>query len=215
VLEEPDATYSPSTIDLDAISITTGSQAAQIPSICPTGGPVHLGTNTAGSDIYVLCSNSLLIVSPSLNAVVKTIDLPGSATQDMALSSDGTYAYIVNGTSSVAVIDTSTGSKVATVTLPAGAMASYVYMSPDGQNVYVIGEGTLETYVISTLTNQVVTTYEDAPQGFSSFYSDSDNYQIIKLPGNSPSQVSTSTVTATTTTTSVPTTISVSTSIIP
>lgn len=185
-----------SSLYLYAFSLSTGS-GTKIGSIsCASNGEgMQLYTDSAGTDVYVVCGETLYVVSTASESVVKTISL-NSAVSSMAITPTGTYAYVVDGTATVGVWDLSTGAETTSVTLPTGANANYAYMSPDGYNVYIDGEGTAEIYAISTSTNKVTSTYDGiSTYGLSSF----DNFRIVKLPGNSAILVSTTTVPATTT----------------
>ena len=72
----------------------------------------------------------------------------------VAITPDGTQAYVTNADNTVSVIKTANRAVVATVTVDSPAA---VAVSPNGQEVYVgKQEGTNKVRVIATATNRVV-----------------------------------------------------------
>ena len=75
----------------------------------------------------------------------------------MAITPDGTKAYVVNGNSgTVSVIDTATNTVGATVTV--GTAPYGVAITPDGTSAYVTNDGSNTVSVIDTATNTVSAT---------------------------------------------------------
>jgi YVTN family beta-propeller protein len=109
-------------------------------------------------------SDSVSVIDTSKNSVLTTIPV-GSFPQGVAVTPDGTHAYVANVSDSVSVIDTSTNIVSATVPLPAGSEPIAVAISPDGTRAYVASCGTSSVSVISTSTNGVVATVSTAPLG--------------------------------------------------
>jgi len=82
----------------------------------------------------------------------------GRAPLGVAVSPDGTRAYITNGEGTVSVINTATKTLIATVT-GVGPNPYWAEVSPDGALVYVANNAASGTVtVISTATNSVTAT---------------------------------------------------------
>lgn len=109
-------------------------------------------------------SNSVSVIDTSKNTVVATVPV-NSSPQSVAVSPDGTHAYVANVADSVSVIDTSTNLLAATIQLPVGSQPTAVTISPDGTRAYVADCGTNSVSVISTSTNNLVATASVVPAG--------------------------------------------------
>jgi YVTN family beta-propeller protein len=123
------------------------------------GSPEDVAVSTDGQLIYAT-GNSQVFVIDVTHAVVGQIPLVGVQVSDdltpdggVAFSPDGAFAYVAGG--DVAVIETATGTQVATVDTQ-GVQALDLEVTPDGTFVYVAGVGGL--VVIDAATNSVVTT---------------------------------------------------------
>lgn len=85
----------------------------------------------------------------------------GSGPAAVAFSPDGSTAYVSdNGSGTVSVINTATGTVTATITV-AGDLRDLA-VTPDGSTVYVAGHafaGASDVYAISTATNTVTSTF--------------------------------------------------------
>ncbi len=66
--------------------------------------------------------------------------------------------YVANGSGTVSVIDTTTNTVIATITIGAGTGPQGVAITPDGTRVYVSDFGSNHVSVISTATNTVTAT---------------------------------------------------------
>jgi YVTN family beta-propeller protein len=74
----------------------------------------------------------------------------------IAITPDGTHAYVVNSSSgTVSVIATATNTVVG---IPVGIAPLGVATTPDGQHAYVTNDGFGTVSVIATSTNTVTTT---------------------------------------------------------
>src|ERR1700685_1742798 len=99
------------------------------------------------------------VIDTSTNTVSATITV-GTSPNGVAITPDGSMAYIANGGSSgvVSVIDTST--KNATATISVGEFPTGIAITPDGSTAYVLtqgyGLGTGYIYVVDTATNSVL-----------------------------------------------------------
>ncbi len=126
---------------------------------------VGLGTATAQAQTraYVANrSNTVSVIDTATNTVVATIPV-GQGPWEVAITPDGTRAYVTNAFSNtVSVIDTATNTVVATI--PVGALG--VAITPDGTRAYVTN-GSSAVSVIDTATNTVVATI---PVGVKSFW---------------------------------------------
>jgi len=98
-------------------------------------------------------SDMTSVIDTSTNTVVATIPV-GANPAGVAITPDGTRAYVANSSGTVSVIDTSTNTVVATIPVTVGAQL--VAITPDGTRAYVANNGTVS--VIDTSTNTVVAT---------------------------------------------------------
>jgi YVTN family beta-propeller protein len=105
-------------------------------------------------------SNSVSVIDTSTNTVVATVGV-GTRPFGVAVTPDGTRAYVTNNivSGSVSVIDTSSRTVVATIGV--GANPLQVAITPDGTRAYVTNIGSNFVSVIDTSTNTVVATVPD------------------------------------------------------
>jgi YVTN family beta-propeller protein len=117
-------------------------------------------------------THSMSVINIPADQTVSTIEIGDSSVttgtakqsspQNVAVSPDGSRAYVTDGISSVWVVDTQSRAVVATI--PAGTSPQGVVITPDAKNVYVttITCGTppcaASVEVIDTATNAVTTT---------------------------------------------------------
>ena len=105
----------------------------------------HIPVTVTVEDIPIAAAETLVL------AVVTT----GSSPYHVAVSPDGTRAYISNfGSDTVTVIDTATNTVVATISV--GLAPDGVAISPDGELVYVAIDRSNSVTVIDTATNTVI-----------------------------------------------------------
>ncbi len=77
-----------------------------------------------------------VVIDPATDAVVDTVP---AGTGGIAITPDGTRAYVVSGTNAVAVIDTTTRTVIATVTVDAGTNSGGgIAITPEGTRAYVV-----------------------------------------------------------------------------
>jgi YVTN family beta-propeller protein len=115
------------------------------------------------SVVYVsnIDSNTVSVIATDKNRVVATISVGGDPT-GVAVTPDGTRAYVISNGGTVSVIDTVTNSVLTTFSLVNVGGLRAVAISPDGTRVYVSHLlhtpqiGVLST--IDTVTNQVMFT---------------------------------------------------------
>src|SRR5712692_8814527 len=123
-----------------------------------------LGTATAQAQTSAYVTNAsgtVSVIDTTTNTVVATIPV-GLFPSGVAITPDGTRAYVVNqfvtnqGDNTVSVIDTMTNTIVATI--PVGLGAFEVAITPDGTRAYVPNQQDFILSVIDTATNTVVAT---------------------------------------------------------
>jgi YVTN family beta-propeller protein len=150
----------------DGQSTTTGTVSVYVsPTQLTTGTPIAVqrdpdGVAVYGNTTYVInqYDKSVSVIdtdpnSTTYNKVVSTIKL-ASTPSDIAISPDGTRAYVTTtGNASVAVIDTTSNTVITNVRV--GSTPVGVAVSPDGKKVYVTNGGSSTVSVISadTATN--------------------------------------------------------------
>jgi YVTN family beta-propeller protein len=101
-------------------------------------------------------SNTVSVIDSSSNTIVATATV-GSAPGGVAVTPDGTRAYVANNHSnSVSVIDTSSNTVVATVAV--GSAPGGVAMTPDGTRACVTNVLSNSVSLIDTSSNTVVAT---------------------------------------------------------
>ena len=97
-----------------------------------------LGTTTARAQtrVYVtnFLDNTVSVIDSGSNTVVATIVVGGSPL-GIAITPDGTRAYVTTGTNTVSAIDT--GTNIVVATIPVGSIPQMVAITPDGTRAYV------------------------------------------------------------------------------
>src|SRR5262249_49797404 len=78
--------------------------------------------------------NTVSVLDTTTNTVVATVPV-GTFPIAVAITPDGTHAYVANFDGTVSVIDTTTNTVVATV--PVGTFPEGVAITPDGTHAYV------------------------------------------------------------------------------
>lgn len=104
-------------------------------------------------------SHSISVINIPADVTVSTIEIGDSSSgsagvtpsnpQNVAVSPDGSRAYVTDGETSVWVVDTQSRAVVATI--PAGTSPVGVVISPNGKNLYV----TTNSCVVTTCTSSV------------------------------------------------------------
>lgn len=107
-------------------------------------------------------SDIVTVVHTGTNTVVTTIRFPaGSSPLGIAITPDGTRAFVTNSGNpdSVSIIDTATNTIAASIPFPAGSDPTGIAITPDGSRAYVSNNGTPDSVsVIDTATNTIITT---------------------------------------------------------
>lgn len=101
--------------------------------------------------------NSVSVIDTSTNTVTATIPVGGFSPIGVALTPDGTRAYVTSSSGLVSVIDTASNTVAATINFP--NPLGFPAITPDGKSVYVSTFNRI--FVIDTATNSVVSTISD------------------------------------------------------
>ncbi len=128
--------------------------------MCGSSGVAYTQTRAYvtdfGSPLGTQALLGLSVIDTSSNTVVATVGV-GDSPVAVAITPDGTRAYVANSqSSSVSVIDTSSNTVVATVRV--GNSPAGVAITPDGTRAYVANSNASSVSVIETSSNTVVAT---------------------------------------------------------
>lgn len=141
---------------IDAIS---GALTATIPVDNDPNGMVF---SPDGSFLYVshISGNSVVEIRTGTNTVSRSFNLGQSASQDMAVSVDGTTLYVaMEGGQRIQKIDIPSGQLVGSIGLPAGAAPFGMAMTLSGAQLYVSGGAATEAiYIVDLASETVVST---------------------------------------------------------
>ena len=105
--------------------------------------------------VAVRDSNAVVVIDTSTNTIVNSITVGGSPF-DVALTPDGSRAYVSNFfNDSASVIDLATNTVVATV-IGLGGRPSGVAVAPDGQRVYIANGSGSNIWIVDAVTNTLI-----------------------------------------------------------
>src|SRR6266446_7024820 len=137
--------------------IDTSTNTTVPPAIVVQSQPQTAAVRGDESMVYVtnFGGNSVSVINTGTNAVVATINLGASPT-GVAVSPDGTRAYVTQTGNSVSVINTATNTVLTSLNGSNGPAG--VAVSPNGTRAYVTNFAGTTVSVINTATNTVVTT---------------------------------------------------------
>jgi YVTN family beta-propeller protein len=133
----------------------------------PPGEPCQLGDvaiSPNGARAFVVVGNArggglgdLAVIDTATNTIIDTAPT-GWSSMEVAMSPDGSRAYVANQGNTVSVIDTVTITTVATVLLPSPTFNTPigVVVSPDGARVYVMCVDGSSVAVIDSASNTVI-----------------------------------------------------------
>jgi YVTN family beta-propeller protein len=147
---------------MGAISVIDTSSKTIVSTITlpPGSFPSFPAITPDGKSLYVptFFSGNVLVISTATNKVTATIPiglLPGA----VVITPDGEHAYVWSG-QNVSVIDTHTNKVVQSIPVNSagGPALDAIAITPNGENVYVAGQGADDIQVISTTSNTVVKT---------------------------------------------------------
>ena len=147
--------------EIDVLNLTNGvlTLTSRIPV---AGNPERMILNPAQTKLFVVAANSdeLIVINTESNQVLSEVNASapagilgygkrvpkGSNPNSIALSPDGTTAYVTNGgTNSVAVINITGKTPVVLGLIPTGWYPNSVSVSPDGSTLYVVNGKSVET----------------------------------------------------------------------
>ncbi len=170
------------------------------------GSPSGLAVSPDGATLYVTNTqdNTLMFIRASNLTLIGSVATGASNPVWVALNPSGTRAYVSNfGNSSngntVAVIDTQTRTRLATITV--GTAPEGVGVTPDGTKLYVVNKFSNNVMVVDTATNTVIGTpiaVGNMPIGYGIFIQPDLSATPTATPTSTPEvELSTPTPTAT------------------
>ena len=138
---------------ITVIDTATSTVVTKIP-VCPdfTCSPAIPAVTPNGARVYVTNSfqDTVTVIDTLTNTVIDTI-IVGQSPLGIAITPDGTRAYVANHSGSISIIDTSTNTVITTIAdsdIPLG-----VAITPDGSRAYVSNaRGSISVVDISTNT---------------------------------------------------------------
>src|SRR5262249_14669536 len=142
---------------VSVISTATNTVVATVPV---GGAPGYVTVSPDGSRVYVGTLSGMAIIATATNTVLAT---PNSQAFGLALTPDGSRAYVVDGSFGLRVFDTVTQAFVGTIpvgTNPEGVAMALPYMSIDNVSVTKGTSGTTDatfTVVMSAARARTVT----------------------------------------------------------
>ncbi len=110
--------------------------------------PVHIAVTSDASKAYVVDASAYLrVIDSATRSLQATIHVAlGAELRSVSINSAGTRVYATDSANNtIAVIDTSSNSVIATVPNP-GAIVRAVGVSPDGSRFYSVGAGLIKTF---------------------------------------------------------------------
>jgi YVTN family beta-propeller protein len=137
----------------DRASACAAAAAVLLLGLLPSGA-------AAARNLYVpntaKDANSVSVIDTATNQVVGSPIAVQKAPFGIAITPDGTRAYVTNeGSNSVSVIDTTTN-QVVGAPIKVGEVPTCIAITPDGNRVYVVNSGSATVSAIDTRTNVVV-----------------------------------------------------------
>lgn len=142
-----------SVVDLASSDSSTGTTIA----VGTTPKDIFISSATKRAYVANQGAGTVSVIDTTNNTVVETVSV-GVAPRRVAVSPDGTKAYVAQGSRSVTIIDASTNTVAGSVRV--GKAPRGITVSSDGTKVYVANYNSNTVSVIDTSTNTVVATVE-------------------------------------------------------
>lgn len=146
----------------NSVSVVDTATRTIVATITGITTPTTMALTPSGGQLYVVGKNSVSVINTATNAVIGTIaglySPAGSSPtpKGIAVSPDGTLAYVINSTSAFSVVDTATNTVVKTILLPTSYAWESVAFSPDGKRAYIGSTSVYTSRWIDTATDQTV-----------------------------------------------------------
>ncbi|MGW4482113.1 cytochrome D1 domain-containing protein [Rhodococcus triatomae] len=143
---------------LDVIDTSANKIVASLPTV---HGPTGVAVTPEGSRVYVadVTQGKVLVIDTATNTHTDTIELVSNTGQyapsgsRVAITPDGTRAYVTSRAGAVHVIDTATNTTTPDA-IPVGAEARGIAITPDGTRAYVTNYNDGTVSVISIEASQ-------------------------------------------------------------
>jgi YVTN family beta-propeller protein len=137
------------------IDVNTSTVVTKIPVCSDSCFPTIPAVTPNGARVYVTNSfhNTVTVIDTLTNTVIDTITV-GQSPSGIAITPDGTRAYVASRNRTISVIDTSTNTVIATIAANGDPLA--VAITPDGTRAYV-SNTTGSVSVVDTGTNTIIT----------------------------------------------------------
>lgn len=172
----PDGTkaYVTSYIDVNPVIMVVDLTKKVIASTIPTSVyPKSIVLTPDGSEAWILYyqSTQASVLDTLTGTIAATVSLGGQADTGIAFNPTGTRAYVPLASGQLAVFDTSTFSKVASI--PVGAAPNDVVVTPAGDRAFVNSTASNTLSIVDLTTNTLITnaqTRNPAQQGFVLFH---------------------------------------------
>lgn len=134
----------------------------QVVATIPTTvlGFAGVSINPDGSRLYAASIGNpsvVDVIDTKADAVVASIALPGSdVPTGIAVTPDGTHAYVTGETGHVWVIDTATNATLTTIPISDGQPLLDIAFTPDGTRAYIACGNNNAIYILDTTTSRIV-----------------------------------------------------------
>lgn len=141
-------------------AIDTASNQVAATIATAMSGFVGVSISPDGSLLYAASGGNpsvVDVINTKTDAVVASIALPGSdAPTQIAVTPNGSHAYVTGETGLVWVIDTTTNTTVATIPITDGQPLLDIAFTPDGTRAYITCGNNNAIYVLDTTTYRVL-----------------------------------------------------------
>jgi YVTN family beta-propeller protein len=101
--------------------------------------------------------NGVLVIDTATNMVVATVKV-GNGPRGIAVTPDGTHAYVANAGDNTVSVFATTSNTVVGSPIPVGVLPRMIAITPDGTHAYVVNDSSGTVSVIATATNTVEAT---------------------------------------------------------